>query len=36
MTPIRIIGDAPTIKRLETGLYSFDHAFENRKGDKDK
>jgi RecA/RadA recombinase len=30
---INIIGDAPTIKRLETGLYSFDRAFENRKGD---
>ena len=31
--PINIIGDAPTIKRLETGLYSFDRSFENRKGD---
>ncbi len=30
---IRIIGDAPTIKRLKTGLYSFDHAYENRKGE---
>jgi recombination protein RecA len=30
---INIIGDAPTIKRLETGLHSFDRAFENRKGE---
>lgn len=30
---INILGDAPTIKRLETGLYSFDKAFENRKGE---
>ena len=30
---ITISGDAPVIRRLETGLYSFDHAFENRKGD---
>ena len=30
---VNIIGDAPTIKRLETGLYSFDRAFENRKGE---
>lgn len=28
---INIIGDAPTIKRLQTGLHSFDRAFENRK-----
>ncbi len=30
---INILGDAPTIKRLETGLWSFDRAFENRKGE---
>jgi len=30
---VNIIGDAPSIKRLETGLYSFDRAFENQKGD---
>jgi len=30
---INIIGDAPTIKRLETGLWSFDRAFENRAGE---
>lgn len=30
---INIIGDAPSISRLETGLYSFDRAFENRKGE---
>ena len=30
---INILGDAPTIKRLETGLYSFDRAFENRAGE---
>lgn len=29
---INIIGDAPSINRLETGLYSFDRAFENRSG----
>jgi len=30
---INILGDAPEIRRLETGLWSFDRAFENRKGD---
>jgi KaiC/GvpD/RAD55 family RecA-like ATPase len=30
---INIKGDAPSITRLETGLYSFDRAFENRKGE---
>jgi RecA/RadA recombinase len=30
---INIIGDAPTVRRLETGLYTFDRAFENKKGD---
>ena len=30
---INILGDAPTIRRLETGLYSFDRAFENQKGE---
>jgi len=30
---INIIGDAPNIERLETGLYSFDRAFENQKGE---
>ena len=30
---INIIGDAPTVRRLQTGLYTFDKAFENRKGE---
>ena len=30
---INILGDAPEIRRLQTGLWSFDRAFENRKGD---
>jgi len=29
---IKIIGDAPEVERLQTGLYSFDRAFINRKG----
>jgi len=30
---ITIIGDTPKIKRIVTGLYSFDQAFRNAKGD---
>ena len=30
---INIIGDAPTVRRLETGLHTFDRSFENRKGE---
>jgi len=30
---INIIGDARSIERLELGLYSFDRAFENRRGE---
>ena len=30
---VEIIGDAPPVQRLITGLYSFDRAFVNRKGD---
>lgn len=30
---IIIHGDAPEIKRLKTGLWSFDHAFQNKKGE---
>ena len=30
---IKILGDAPPVKRILTGLYSFDRAFINRKGD---
>jgi RecA/RadA recombinase len=33
MSQINIIGDAPSVKRLVTGLYSFDKAFENKKGE---
>lgn len=33
MSEIRIIGDAPTIRRLKTGLVTFDKAFENRAGE---
>lgn len=30
---INILGDAPPVQRLVTGLWSFDHAFENSKGE---
>lgn len=30
---INIIGSAPSVNRLETGLYTFDRAFENQKGE---
>jgi RecA/RadA recombinase len=30
---INIIGSAPSVNRIETGLYTFDHAFENRNSD---
>ena len=30
---VNIIGDAPEVERLQTGLYGFDRAFINRKGD---
>jgi RecA/RadA recombinase len=30
---INIIGDAPPVTRLETGLWSFDRSFVNRAGD---
>ncbi len=30
---ITILGDAPTVSRFQTGLWSFDRAFENRKGE---
>jgi RecA/RadA recombinase len=30
---INIIGDAPNIRRLKTGLWSFDRAFKNQKGE---
>lgn len=30
---MKITGNIPTVKRLVTGLYSFDRAFENQRGD---
>ncbi len=30
---INIIGGAPKVRRLETGLHTLDRAFENQKGD---
>jgi len=30
---VKIVGDTPIIKRVITGLYTFDRAFENSRGD---